>query len=126
MTELALEKILWVRPEAIAASGTLPVHAEFFGDHFPRFPVLPGVLALEILKRTAERYFEMSGEPGARLRLRSLRSVKFSNYLKPGDSWESEMKLIAADGPESDWEGRLFHEGRAAVSARMVLGADGG
>ena len=59
MTTLSIERVLWVKEgEGIAACGRIPKESEFFKDHFPGFPVLPGVLALEMLKQTAERYLE--------------------------------------------------------------------
>ena len=54
-----IEKVDWLKKgEGIAAQGTVPQSAEFFQDHFPDFPVLPGVLMLEILKQTAETYLQ--------------------------------------------------------------------
>ena len=117
MSSLAPEKILWVRKgEGIAAQGKVPADAPFFKDHFPDFPILPGVLALEIMKQTAEA---SAGRPFS---LKQIRSAKFSHYLRPGDAWESRLELTEQTGGESQWTGELLHDGRVAASARFVLG----
>ena len=110
------EKILWNRPgEGIAASGHVPVDAEFFQDHFPDFPVLPGVLSLDILKNTAESYL------GKKCSVIKADQVKFSSYLKPGDGWESELKLVAQNGADSQWNAKLTHQNKTAASAKFFL-----
>ena len=118
-----LEKILWIRPgQGVAAAGRIPQEAEFFKDHFPAFPILPGVLALEILKQTAETYLHSQSPPVTGPHFVSrIRGTKFSTYLKPGDEWESRMELIAEEGGQSHWNGRLLHHGRPAVSSYMTL-----
>lgn len=110
------EKILWNRVgEGIAAIGKVPVDAEFFQDHFPDFPVLPGVLSLEILKKTAESYLSK------KTRVIKALNVKFVSYLKPGDEWESQLRLLSQNAAESRWDAKLFHQGKAAVSAKFFL-----
>lgn len=133
MTTLALEKVLWRKPgEGIAACGRIPEKSEFFQDHFPGFPVLPGVLALEMLKQTAECYLESLTEgaestsikhalEGRHYFLKQIRATRFTKYLKPGDAWESRLILLETLGEESLWDAKLFHEGEVAVSAKLTL-----
>jgi len=116
-------KVLWVeKGRGVAASGQIPKTAEFFQDHFPDFPILPGVLALEVLKRTAETY--LTAEGSSKLTyysLKKIRAAKFSSYLKPGDDWESRLELMAQEGSQSEWNAKLLHQGRLAASAEFVL-----
>lgn len=120
---MGIEKVLWVKKgQGIAAQGRIPEDAEFFQDHFPGFSVLPGVLALEMLRQTAEAYYRvLSDGEIRRLRLKKVSSVKFSDYLKPGDVWESHLQLMSEDGKGCQWNGRLLHHGQAAVHARFIL-----
>ena len=97
-------------------AGVIPRNAEFFQDHFPEFPVLPGVLALDILKQAVERCLDKNWT------LTAIRNVKFSSYLRPGDTWESEVKCAPGNEAEkTEWTARLYHEGRPAVMAKMVF-----
>ena len=123
MTQLAIEKVLWVKEgEGIAACGRIPVDSEFFKDHFPGFPVLPGVLALEMLKQTAERYLAslVSGE-GQHYFWKQIRATRFTKYLRPGDEWESRLMLLQTADEETTWDAKLFFKGEVAVSAKLTL-----
>jgi 3-hydroxyacyl-[acyl-carrier-protein] dehydratase len=123
MTQLAIEKVLWIKEgEGITACGRIPVDSEFFKDHFPGFPVLPGVLALEMLKQTAERYLaSLPSGVGQHYFLRQIRATRFTKYLRPGDEWESRLTLIQSEGEETTWDAKLFYHGDVAVSAKLTL-----
>ncbi len=123
MTRLSIDKVLWLKEdEGITACGRIPEDSEFFQDHFPGFPVLPGVLALEMLKQTAERYLEsMSGSEGQHYFLKQIRATRFMKYLRPGDEWESRLVLAQTVGEETTWDAKLFFKGEAAVSAKLTL-----
>jgi len=123
MTQLAIEKILWIKEGAgVSACGRIPEDSEFFQDHFPGFPVLPGVLALEMLKQTAERYLaSLPGGEGQHYFLKQIRATRFSKYLRPGDEWESRLMLMQSEGEETIWDAKLFYHGEVAVSAKLTL-----
>jgi len=121
--EMGIEKILWCKAgEGIAACGKIPEESEIFQDHFPEFPVLPGVLALEMLKKTAEHYLrEVHGDENEHYYLKQINSTKFHSYLRPGDAWESRLELIATEGRETHWSAQLLSQGKVAVSAKIIL-----
>jgi 3-hydroxyacyl-[acyl-carrier-protein] dehydratase len=123
MTQLAIDKVLWIKEGAgISACGRIPEDSEFFQDHFPGFPVLPGVLALEMLKQTAERYLaSLPGGEGQHYFLKQIRATRFSKYLRPGDEWESRLMLTQDGGEETTWDAKLFYHGEVAVSAKLTL-----
>jgi len=60
----------------------VPLSWSLFDSHFPRFPVLPGVLLVGGL---AELAAQMLGGPGA-WRLKRLSRVRFRHYVRPGDT----------------------------------------
>jgi len=123
MTTLAIEKVLWMKPgEGITACGRIPEDSEFFKDHFPGFPVLPGVLALEMLKQTAEQYLDSCEDhAGEHYFLKQIRATRFSKYLRPGDEWESRLRLMQVSGEETTWDAKLYYHGEVAVSAKLTL-----
>ncbi|OQA56123.1 MAG: 3-hydroxyacyl-(acyl-carrier-protein) dehydratase FabZ [Candidatus Omnitrophica bacterium ADurb.Bin277] len=126
MSVLSVEKVLWMKEgEGITAFGRIPKDSEFFHDHFPEFPVLPGVLALEMLKQTAEKYLEalsgQSGKADTRYFLKQIRATRFTKYLRPGDEWESRLMLIRGSPEETVWDAKLYYHGEVAVSAKLTL-----
>ncbi len=119
---LGIEKVLWIKiGEGIVASGVIPTEAEFFKDHFPGFPVLPGVLALEMFRMSADIYLRHAGFDKHHFRIKKIRGVKFSHYLKPGDSWESRLDLVSKTETEFVWNAKMIHAGEVAVSARLTV-----
>jgi len=120
---ITVSKVLsFKKGEGIATAGRIPEDGEFFQDHFPDFPILPGVLAVELLKQSAECYLEGGTLGTGRKRtLKQLRDVKFSSYLKPGAEWEAELTLVSEQNQESSWRAKLLHAGRLACSARFIL-----
>lgn len=88
---------------------------EYLADHFPTFPVLPGVLMLEAMVQAARLLAsEQAGEP---LVLGSVRALKYGRIVQPGDSLRIEVAgaLGARTGPPSS-RGRLASSGRTASS----------
>lgn len=107
---------------SIRIAGTVPDHLELFQDHFPGFPVLPGVLAVEILKKTAEYLLEAAGlTGGSGVSLSEAKAVKFASYLRPGDKWEGNLALVKHADGQSVFKGAITQEGHAAMSARLIL-----
>ena len=84
--------------------------------------MLPGVLALEMLKQTAERYLaSLSSGAGQHYFLKQIRATRFTKYLRPGDEWESRLILKQTSGEETIWDAKLYHRGEVAVSAKLTL-----
>ncbi|MDO0937274.1 hydroxymyristoyl-ACP dehydratase [Streptomyces sp. DG2A-72] len=61
-------------------AGTLPV----FATHFPRHPILPGVLLLESMTALAKAAAGNGGD----WRLTAVRGVRFKHFVGPGDRVE--------------------------------------
>lgn len=102
----------------ISVSGKIPAKAEFFQDHFPGFPVLPGVLSFQIMKQSIEQFYNC---PSSAMKIKKVSQAKFSRWLKPGESYEASLLLIQETGAHSTWDGRILHEGQNAVSAKIEV-----
>ena len=68
---------------------TVSLSEDYFADHFPRYPIMPGVLILEALAQLAGLLLESTVESQFHLRKKALVSimdkVKFRNISRPGD-----------------------------------------
>ncbi len=92
---------------------------EYLQDHFPGFPVLPGVLMVESLVQAARRLLAGTGD--ARLVLGGVRAVKYGRFVRPGETLRVEVTVVKA------LEGGAFEcKGEASVvgAARGEDGAD--
>ena len=101
--------------QSVASQGTVVQNTQIWDNHFPKFPVLPGVLVLDLLKATAEKWYE-SG-----LQVRSVQRVRFSNYLKPGAAWQGRMRLESLSSEGDRWSGEIFSAGIKMASAVLTL-----
>lgn len=100
---------------------------EYLGDHFPEFPVLPGVLMLEAMVQAARRL--MAERPGPwgpagsrRWVLGGVRAVKYGAFVKPGQSLRVE---VTAGKPTGDGGVEFRGEG-TRLDSSTNRGAPGG
>ncbi len=83
---------------------------EYLQDHFPTFPVLPGVLMIESLVQAA-RALAVGNNPGyARHVLGGVRALKYGTFVRPGDTLRVEVTLEKAHD-----DGRLDFKGSGTV-----------
>lgn len=74
---------------------------EYLADHFPSFPVLPGVLMLEAMLHAA-RELLLAAEPGAaRWVLAGARGLRYSGFAAPGESLVVAVELDGEPGAAS-------------------------
>ncbi|MHC4421726.1 MAG: hotdog family protein, partial [Planctomycetota bacterium] len=70
-----LDTILDQGPDRIVAIKHVSLAEEYLADHFPTFPVLPGVMMVETMVQAARRMLADRGDP--RLVLGDVRALKF-------------------------------------------------
>jgi 3-hydroxyacyl-[acyl-carrier-protein] dehydratase len=102
---------------------------EYLQDHFPTFPVLPGVMMLEAMVQAARRLTREAGSAD-RLVLGQVRALKYGAFVAPGSSLRVEVDLHKRlDGGAWEFKGQglLIDPARApgdtptAVSGRFIL-----
>lgn len=91
---------------------------EYLQDHFPTFPVLPGVLMVESLVQAARRLLaHRCGDD--RLVLGAVRALKYGSFVRPGESLRVEVVLHKAN-PDGSFdlkgEGVVVRSSAAAPS----------
>lgn len=128
-----VDAILELQPDRIVTLKQVSAAEEYLQDHFPTFPVLPGVLMLEAMVQAGRRLIEGHGEPmnGAPLVLGRVRALKYGRFVQPGASLRLEVTLLKRlGGGEFDLrgEGTILHPGQPsnpepapAVSGRFAL-----
>jgi 3-hydroxyacyl-[acyl-carrier-protein] dehydratase len=71
--------------ESITAVKNLSLAEEYLADHFPGFPVMPGVLMLESLVQASAWLMRITEDfRYSTLLLKEARALKFNNFMKPG------------------------------------------
>ena len=106
----------------------LSLAEEYLADHFPAFPVLPGVLMLETLVQSAAWLVRVQQDfAKSVVVLSSARNVRYSNFVQPGKLFRAEVEFASIDDSAAKCKGTGFvHDGEngevsQAVSARLEL-----
>ena len=74
---------------------------EIFLDHFPGYPLVPGVLLIESMAQLSGLLIEESADEGGEKNIFAILSIvhnaKFHKFVVPGDKCEIEAKLTVLD-----------------------------
>lgn len=116
-----IDRILALEPGLrIVAERTLRADEEYLADHFPRFPVMPGVMMLEALHQAAVWMIRTGDDFTAPLvLLREARGVKFGEFLAPGQTLRITASTIKQEGPHVTVKAIAEKGERVTVSARL-------
>jgi 3-hydroxyacyl-[acyl-carrier-protein] dehydratase len=106
----------------LTAVKTLRAEEEYLKDHFPRFPVMPGVLMLEAMFQSAMWLVRVSEDFGnSVVLLKEARNVKFADFVEPGESLVVDAEVLKHDDHTTLLKTQGAVDGTTAVSARLVL-----
>ncbi len=70
---------------------------DFLADHFPRFPVMPGVMQLEAIVQLASWLAFVSSDFKTKGTLAELGVIKFKDFVKPGEQMTIEVFFESMD-----------------------------
>lgn len=71
---------------------------EYLQDHFPTFPVLPGVMMLEAMVQAGRRMLEDQSAGDMPLVLGKVRALKYGKFVKPGHTLRVEVERLKDPG----------------------------
>ena len=89
MRFILVDRILALEPgKSIRAEKTLAPDEELFRDHFPGFPVVPGVLLTEMMAQAAGKCLDAERRQRGKPMLAQIRSASFRDWVRPGETAE--------------------------------------
>lgn len=94
----------------------------FFNGHFPKEPVMPGVLVIEALAQVgAVAMLSIPENKGKTAYFGGINSAKFKRKIVPGDVLTLELEIIKQKGPIGVGTGVAYVDGEIAVKAELTF-----
>ncbi|MBV9125724.1 MAG: hydroxymyristoyl-ACP dehydratase [Planctomycetes bacterium] len=118
-----IDQILEVEPgRTLRAVKNLTLGEEYLADHFPTFPVMPGVLMLQTLVEAGAWLLRITDDfQYSVVVLREARNVKYGTFMQPGWRMKVSVELVEQNGSLATLKGKGEVENNQTVSARLVL-----
>lgn len=125
MRFLLIDRITGLEPhKSITALKNLSLAEEYLADHFPGFPVMPGVLMLETLVQAGGWLIRQSEDfAHSTILLKEARAIRYNSFVAPGNTLIVEMMVRKQLGNIWEFNGSGTVNGNSAVSAKLVLEA---
>lgn len=102
-----VDQVLERSADRVVAIKNVTIAEEYLQDHFPTFPVLPGVFMLEALVQTGR---ELLADRGCgRVVLGQVKGLKYGSFVRPGDTLRMEVTF------DKETDGGWQLKGTAAV-----------
>jgi 3-hydroxyacyl-[acyl-carrier-protein] dehydratase len=113
----------WQVGKSLKGVKLLTLAEEYLADHFPSFPVMPGVLMLEALVEASAWLWRLtSGFEHSVIVLREAKNVKYGAFMEPGRAMELSVEWIKQSENLTTFRGKGNVEGGAqTVSAQVTL-----
>ena len=98
---------------------------DFFDDHFPRRPVMPGVLIIEGMAQLSglllEATLKEKYDRDAKAILTVLERTKFREPIRPGDSLKYQTQISSVNANGGKVSAQALCNGRVVVTTGMVF-----
>jgi len=115
--------------KSLQAVKNLTLGEEYLADHFPTFPVMPGVLMLQTLVEAGAWLLRLSEDyRHSIIVLREVKNIKYGTFMEPGRSMSISVDLVERGSSLATFKGRGEVQGddpaspaQSTVSARIVL-----
>ena len=118
-----IDRIDELEPGArIAGVKALSMAEEYLADHFPGFPVMPGVLMLEAMTQAAAWLIRSTDDfAHSMVVLKEARNVKYGQFVEPGQTLHVTAEILSRTEEETTLKARGVVDGRSTVKARLVM-----
>jgi 3-hydroxyacyl-[acyl-carrier-protein] dehydratase len=119
----------WEPGKSATAIKNVALSEDFFEDHFPEKPIMPGVLMLEGMAQLAGLLLEDSIKRASGMRVKALLSIvekaKFRNPVYPGDQLEYSAKVVTFNEVGGKVEATARCGGQPRAECKLVFSFHG-
>jgi 3-hydroxyacyl-[acyl-carrier-protein] dehydratase len=109
-------------PKRIVAAKSLSLAEEYLADHFPTFPVLPGVLMLEAMVQSAAWLVRVTqGFSHSIIVLEEAKNISYKSFVPPGRTLVVTAEAVEIGDGSSEFKAFGRCEDEDIVKARLKL-----
>ncbi len=106
----------------LTAVKNLSLAEEYLSDHFPGFPVMPGVLMLEALTQAGGWLIrEMEDFAHSVIVLKQAKTIKYGSFVEPGRQLELRVEMTSSNPTDCVFKGLGIIDGQEMVKGRFTL-----
>ncbi len=117
-----IDRIELLTDDRIVAVKYVSLAEEYLADHFPTFPVLPGVMMLEACTQAAGWLLHRRHNFGMSMAvLKEAKNVKYGNFVAPGNFLKVDVEYLKPTDGGATFKASGTVGDAQAVSARLEL-----
>ncbi|MGM9885848.1 MULTISPECIES: 3-hydroxyacyl-ACP dehydratase FabZ [unclassified Lactococcus] len=119
---LLVDRVLEMSDDEITAIKNVTINEEFFQGHFPKYPIMPGVLIMEALAQAAG-VLELSKpeNKGKLVFYAGMDNVKYKKQVVPGDQLVLHAKFVKRRGSIAVVEAEAKVDGKVAAKGTLTF-----
>jgi 3-hydroxyacyl-[acyl-carrier-protein] dehydratase len=109
--------------KVLSASKVLTLGEEYLADHFPTFPVMPGVLMLQaVIEASSWLWRATTNFQYSVITLREAKNVKYGTFMPPGQTLELSTEMTKMEEGTAVFRGKgNVKGGGQTVNAQITL-----
>lgn len=113
-----LDRVVSIEADRAVAIRNVTSTLQILDHHFPRFPVMPGVLILGSMGELAALLLQES--TGRAWRLAGAQQVRYRHFVQPGDQMEISVELKSLEGDAAVLKSDVKVDGKPVTTARAL------
>ena len=108
--------------ESITATKSLAMSEEYLRDHFPKFPVMPGVFMIEAMTQASAWLVRVSENfAHSMVVLKGTKNVKFGQFLQPGQTMVVTSTIVSDSENATILKAQGAIEDQVRIRAQLTL-----
>ncbi len=122
MRFIFVDEILELAPgRRVRAAKHISSDEDYFQDHFPGFPVVPGVLLTEMMAQAAGKCLDAENPHRGKAMLARINAASFRDWVKPGQTAIIVGEIRTSRSQFATADCRIEVEDRTVCSAELLF-----
>lgn len=121
MRFILIDKILeYEKGKSATGVKDVTMSEDFLADHFPRFPVMPGVLQLEAILQLTSWLVFVTKDFTVKTKVSEIKGAKFSGFVRPGDKMIVNVEITSMDDNGVQFKANVSVDGKVKSSIKSA------